>query len=118
MNIRDDSKRAGNMVNIGALTGMQRKRLWSLVAFNLTVAARETYVPMTEEIAEPSKLRTYNAMLHRVTSQIVALQAQDPSAFPDQSLVQVLNEFAEHSGAVRSLQGALEDALNKSVDRI
>jgi hypothetical protein len=36
--------------------GNNTERFWALAAFNLTVAARETYIPQTEAIAEPAKL--------------------------------------------------------------
>ena len=51
------------MTNIMTLTETERQRLWPLVAYNLTVAARETYTAGTNEAAGPPKLRIYNEML-------------------------------------------------------
>ena len=48
----------------------EKQRFWAVVALNLTVAARETYMPQTENIAEPTKLRAYNEMLHRICSRM------------------------------------------------
>jgi hypothetical protein len=89
-------------------------RFWALVAFNLTVAARETYVPQTEEIAEPAKLRTYNEMLHLISSYLVTAQT-GVGVQSDSWLIPALTEMAERSGVAGSLKWAIEDAQRKTL---
>jgi len=103
------------MRHIETLTERKRQLFWPLVAANLTVAARETYVPQTDEIAQPRKLRAYNEMLHRVCSQIVAIHTGLADGFPDEELVRLLLDLAEKSGNGDGLEWAMEDALKKSV---
>ena|ERR1700682_2282687 len=87
-------------------------RFWALVAFNLTVAARETYVPQTEDIAEPAKLRAYNEMLHRICSYIASVEVEGGS---DSWLHSVLLEMSERSETVKSVTSAIENA-KKALD--
>lgn len=46
----------------------QRIRFVARLLNELTVAARETYVPGSEEIAAPRQLRAYNEMQHRAAA--------------------------------------------------
>jgi hypothetical protein len=87
----------------------ERVRFWAILAVNLTIAARETYVPQTKEIAEPGKLRAYNEMLHRIVSHIAMLNGS-----ADSWLVPTLLETAEQSGTLSSVQWAIADAREKT----
>jgi hypothetical protein len=52
------------------LTLEQKRRFLARLAFELTIAARDTYVPGSEEIAAPRQLRGFNEMQHLVTSNL------------------------------------------------
>jgi hypothetical protein len=48
-----------------ALTASVQLRALAEYAFNLTVIARGTYFPQTEDIADPRRLRLLNEVQHR-----------------------------------------------------
>ena len=50
------------------LTAEQKIRLVARLSFELSIAARNTYVAGTEEIAAPGQIRAYNEMQHRVSA--------------------------------------------------
>jgi hypothetical protein len=50
------------------LTPEQKIRLVARLSFELTIAARETYIPGTDGIAAPGQIRAYNEMQHRVSA--------------------------------------------------
>jgi hypothetical protein len=49
------------------LPGKWQDRFLALLIHNLTVAARDTYVPQSDEITAPARLKDYNEVIHRVT---------------------------------------------------
>jgi hypothetical protein len=55
------------------LTLEQKRRFLARLAFELTIAARDTYVPGWEEIAAPRQLRGFNEMQHLVTSNLLEI---------------------------------------------
>lgn len=79
----------------------------------LTVDARGTYVPGTEAIADPVRLRGYNEILHRITSHISAILKQDSNRYPDDVFFAMLLEAAQELHAT-SFRQALEIALPPS----
>ncbi len=87
-----------------------RSLFWSHLAFELTIAARETYVPQTEDVAEPSKLRACNEILHRVCSHIAALQRAQET-FSDDQLFEFCFEIGNRAGIASSLRRAIERAM-------
>jgi hypothetical protein len=46
----------------------QKILLLARLSFELTIAARSTYIPGTEDIAEPRQIRAYNEIQHRVSA--------------------------------------------------
>ena len=91
----------------------ERSAFWAVLALDLTIAARDTYVPQSEDVVEPHKLRAYNEMLHSICSHLVALQTGHES-YSDKSLFDVLHDQAEHGGVLGPLKWAIEDAEQKS----
>lgn len=55
----------------------------------LTVVARGTYVPLTEDIADPRRLRVLNEIQHRVTAQMDALIRESAERFPDDAIFEI-----------------------------
>jgi hypothetical protein len=53
---------------VAQFSPQQRIRFVARLLHELTVAARETYVPGSEEIAETRQLRAYNDMQHRAAA--------------------------------------------------
>jgi hypothetical protein len=53
---------------VARLTPEQKTRLVARLSFELTIAARETYVPGADDMAEPRQIRAYNEMQHRVSA--------------------------------------------------
>jgi hypothetical protein len=53
---------------VAQFSPQQRIRVVARILHELTVAARETYAPGTDEIAAPRQLREYNEMQHRVAA--------------------------------------------------
>ena len=77
------------------LTQEQKTRLVARLSFELTIAARETYVPGTEDIAAPGQIRAYNEMQHRVSACLCELLAGRTT---DLWIWSSISEFAEMAG--------------------
>ena|ERR1035441_857505 len=101
------------MLNIDNYSHTERLLFWSILALDLTVAARDTYVQQTEQVAKPGKLRAFNEMLHGVCYRIIALQGQHDDPY-DTALLQILAEMANRTGLTGSLAWALEDSSKKA----
>ena len=99
-------------VNIGALTHSTRTILLARIAYALTVCARSTYEPGTEKVREPSVLRGYNELMHRVTSCILS-HVQGDERFPLEAILQMMREFGAKFDRVDEINQALEMALDK-----
>lgn len=56
----------------------------------LTIAARGTYVPMSEDVADARQLRRINEIIHKAVSQISALLASDDKRYPDETILKIL----------------------------
>ena len=96
-----------------------RKRLWFLSAsreeqirwlarllFKITIFARGTYEEGTENLTDPSGMRRFNELMHRVSLFQLALINDDPNRYPDEiffkSLSAALHEVGlRHSEVVR-----------------
>src|SRR3954464_10968927 len=59
-------------------------------AFEITIVARGTYVPGTEDIADPQRLRLLNERQHRVTGHICRLLDGDATRYYDSSIVRTI----------------------------
>jgi hypothetical protein len=87
----------------------ESEKFWATLALNLTIAARETYVVQSEEIAEPRKLRAYNEMLHRICSRLAT-----GNNTSDSWLLPMLHEIGERSGTLGSVNWAVAEARKKA----
>jgi hypothetical protein len=59
-------------------------------AFEMTLVARGTYVPGTEDIASPRRLRLLNEAQHHVTGHICHLLDSDTKRYDDESIVRIV----------------------------
>ena len=90
-------------------------------AFEMTIAARGTYVPGTENIADAQRLRMLNERQHRVTGHICQLLEGDAKRSDDDSIVRIviaeddvelLNAFAT---ALRRGQAGFDNPRRRKV---
>jgi hypothetical protein len=62
------------------------------LAFELTVVARDTYIPQTEDISHPAHMRALNELQHRILGYLNALTFDDPRRYPDDVLIAIILE--------------------------
>lgn len=67
-------------------------RLLARFGHNFTVAARGTYVPQTDQVHAPSRLRAINEIQHRVLGHIYALLLDSKQRYPDDTMVSIMLE--------------------------
>ena len=96
-------------MNIESLSHLGRTILLARIAHALTVCARSTYEPGTENILEPKVLRGYNELLHRVTASITQ-HVEGDEKFPLEAILQMMREFGEHFNRVDEINWALKMA--------
>lgn len=65
-----------------ALNRSQQLLLLARFGHELTVDARDTYVPQSLEISAPERLRAFNEMQHRLHGYLVALLLDTPNNYP------------------------------------
>jgi hypothetical protein len=67
-------------------------RLLARFGHNLTVEGRDTYVPQTDQVHAPSRLRAINEIQHRVLGHIYSLLTNSDQRYPDDVIVQIMLE--------------------------
>ena len=75
------------VVAFSALPADRQIAVLARYAFEMTIVARGTYVPGTEDIAHPQRLRFLNERQHRVTGHLCHLLAGDAKRYDDNSIV-------------------------------
>ena len=60
------------------------------MAWELTVAARETYEVGTDNLTNPKLMRSINEIQHRLLSQLSAILRNDVNRFPDEVFWQIM----------------------------
>ena len=73
-----------------ALSASEQLRVLADYAHELTVIARGTYIPQTEDIADPRRLRLVNEVQHRVTGHIRRLISGTTERYPDDVIVRII----------------------------
>jgi hypothetical protein len=66
------------------------------LSHELTICARETYEPGTNNVLEPQLLRSYNELLHRITAAILERLIRTPT-FPLQAILEMIESFGERN---------------------
>ena len=87
----------------------------------LTIDARDTYIPGTEAIADPVRLRKFNEFQHRLTNQLRALLEHDTARFTEEEFCALVVEAVKELHA-KQLASDLEkivvpSTLSSSVRR-
>lgn len=88
------------------LTPQRKPLAVSLLAHNLTIAARAAYADEAEEGRQARKLRALNELQHTVSAKLMALAGEDPGRFPDEGFLDVLFEKARGQGCEADLLAA------------
>ena len=92
-----------------SLTAEQQARELARWAHAATVDARDTYIPGTEGVADPARLRRFNEIQHQIAGQL--LSATEGRKAEDEGFPAMVAE------AVRELRApALRAAIEKSVE--
>lgn len=73
-----------------ALSARDQLRVLANYAHDLTVIARGTYIPQTEDIADPRRLRLLNEVQHRVTGHMLHLISGNTNRYPDDVIVRII----------------------------
>jgi hypothetical protein len=96
------------------LTVEQRITFLARLAASITVDARGTYVPGTDGVAEPSRLREFNEFLHRVTFQLTHMLSGTPERYPDAVFAEIVWDFAEAVASRDSLVAAMKSVTTET----
>lgn len=67
-------------------------RLLAKFGHNLTIEARDTYVPQADRLHTPARLRAINEIQHRVLGHIYSLLSNSDQRYPDDVMVQIMLE--------------------------
>jgi hypothetical protein len=89
------------------LSPQRKLQIVSLLAHNLSVAARGWYPGQTDDGKAARKLRVFNELLHTVSAKMMALASGDPEQFPDQGFLDVLFEKAQQESSESQLVQAI-----------
>lgn len=79
-----------------SLSDSEKVHVLLSLAARLTVFARDTYVPGTEEIAEPARLRRLNELQHRLLFHMLALTEGRTKRYPDEVVLSMVLEDYPH----------------------
>lgn len=72
------------------LSNNEKAGFLAQLAWELTVAARETYRVGTDDLTNPKLLRSINELQHRILSQLSAILRNDSHRFPDDVFWQIV----------------------------
>ena len=76
------------------------------------MAARDTYVPQTDQVHTPSRLRAMNETQHRVLGHIHALLLDSKQRHPDDAIVSMMLEHDDQKLREQAAW-AVEEAWNR-----
>jgi hypothetical protein len=81
-------------------------------AFELTISARDTYVPGSNGVQFPERLRAVNEMQHRVTSRLVDILLGRGWNGADEYVWRVVFETARSAGCIGYVRHACRRAMS------
>lgn len=99
---------------VASLPSEAKLAFWSRLSHELTVIARDTYEPGTENVKDPSRLRRVNELQHILTGVIVALIEDRKPTISDGDLV----GFFADPRADTELGNLLQFCLSRVVTRL
>ena len=86
-------------------------RFLSRLAFELTIVARDSYLPQTEEVSHPAHLRAINELQHQILSYLHALAGDESGLYPDNVLVAFILDAGMDVVQRSQVQDAFDRAL-------
>jgi hypothetical protein len=84
----------------------------ALLAYELTIVARDTYEVGGEGLTNPGRMRAINEIQHRLTSFLRALLQGDPNRYPDDVLIRIVLENPTDSLLQQQLLEAFRRVLS------
>ena len=98
----------------GKLTREDKAQFLLRLAHELTIVGRYTYIPQTEELAYPQRLRTLNEIQHRLLAHCLALMEDNLKRYPDDVLLSIVLEHPEDVELERQVRDAFDKILERS----
>lgn len=95
-----------------ALNPAAQARCLARLACQLTIEARGTYIPQTEAIADPTRLRRMNELQHRITAQLSHVLG-NAERYPDLVFIEIVMEMAMGAECDRELAKTLDDVISE-----
>lgn len=90
------------------LSKRQRLAFLCRLAAELTVCARDTYVPGSDQVAKPERLRAFNELQHRITGHLRDLATGNRDRYPDDVICGLIFEGARELDVEPVLRRALQ----------
>src|SRR5437016_3886935 len=100
-------KAATPSIDYSSLSEQDKLLFLAALAHDLTVAARETYVPGTEAVADPGRLRSINELQHRISSQQRDMLAKSNARYPDPVFIAMVMSALHEIGCQHLATGGL-----------
>jgi hypothetical protein len=94
------------------MTKDDKTRFLCRLAFELTIVARDTYIPQTEELSHPAQLRAINELQHRILGYLNALSFDDTKRYPDDVLVAIIMEAGKDEEQRRRVRDTFDRLLS------
>lgn len=96
-------------LNVASLSNDEKAKYLARLANTLTICARDTYEAGTESVLQPTVLRAYNELLHRVTGAVRDhLTGTEGYSFED--ILEMTRAFGEKNRRAFEIKWALEQA--------
>lgn len=109
-NINDNESFWSEIIKYGNSLSIQEKITFlARLAHDLTIAARGTYIPGTDNVAKPETLRHYNEIQHRVTASLRDYIVGS-SGMPLDAVLEMLEDFCVKRGESSHVKFAINFA--------
>jgi hypothetical protein len=92
----------------------EKLELLAHLSYELTLLAREAYVPGTDEISDHGRMREVNELQHQISGFLVKLLSNDPQRYPDDVFIQII--FEANLG--NSLTRQFQDTFHRVTERM
>ena len=83
----------------------------AMLAFELTILARNTYVVGSEAVSQPKQLRVYNEMQHKLLGHLCKILSHDKNRYPDDVFFTIIFAMAEEAGILPNVRSILRKSL-------
>jgi len=101
-------------LNAASLSNDEKAKLLARLANTLTICARDTYEVGTESVLQPTVLRAYNELLHRVTG-AVRDHLTGTEGYSFEGILEMTRAFGEKNHRSSEIKWALEQVAKKPV---